>query len=249
MNFPDTKLPADPKIRLNRFLAMSGLGARRSCERFIRSGRIRVNGAAVSDLGTRVDPEKDKIELDGKPVLLQDKPCHLILNKPEGYVVSRNPQGGRSVFDLLTGLPRNLNPAGRLDADSRGLLFLSTDGELLNRLSHPRFHVSKIYIVRTRTPLSAQALSTFRNGITLDDGPTQPAQIESADGSPCTYRIILTEGRNRQIRRMMEALNSPVTTLTRVAFGPLRLGRLKAGNWRHLTRNEMWKLKRNMNLK
>ena len=240
---------SENKIRINRFLAKCGLGARRNCEKFITQGRVTVNGTVVTALSFQVDTEMDKVEVDGKAVAPLEKEFNIILNKPKGYVVSREAQGGKSVFELLKGFPKNLQYAGRLDADSEGLLFLSTNGDIIQALTHPRYKVSKIYLVTTDRPLSESALAAFRKGVGLDDGPTQPAQIDPIRPMPPGYRIILHEGRNRQIRRMMDALGYRVYRLTRVAFGLLTLGSLKRGDFRSLSENELWKLKRNLKIK
>ena len=236
-------------IRINRFLAKCGLGSRRACEKYINSGRVTVNGVIVTALSFQVNPDKDNVLIDGQPASILEKEHNIILNKPKGYIVSREAQGGKSVFDLLKGFPKNLQYAGRLDADSEGLLFLSTNGEIILRLTHPRYKTSKIYLVTTDRLLTEEALSHFRKGVALDDGTTQPAQIDLIRDAPPGYRIILHEGRNRQIRRMMEALGYKVFRLTRVAFGLLNLGNLKRGDFRPLTDNELWKLKRNLKIK
>lgn len=236
-------------LRINSFLSKCGLGSRRSCERFIRNQRVKVNGVLIDSLAHQVNPSQDTVTVDDAPVNIPDKEHHLILNKPAGYIVSRDAQGGRSVFELLKGFPQNLQYAGRLDAESEGLLFFSTNGEIILRLTHPRYKTGKIYLVTTDQVLSEKALDLFRKGVTLEDGITQPAQIDALPASTREYRIILHEGRNRQIRRMMDVLGYKVRKLKRITFGPLNLGHLKCGHFRPLTENELWKLKRNLKLK
>jgi pseudouridine synthase len=228
---------------------MCGLGSRRSCERYVRGRKVSVNDVTVTDLSFKIDPDLDTVALDGKPVRPAEKEFYLLLNKPRGYVVSRDAQGGKSVFQLLKGFPKNLQYAGRLDADSEGLLFLTTNGEMIQRLTHPSHQASKIYLATLDRKLEEKDMAAFRNGLPLEEGPTLPAQIDLIREIPPGYRVILREGRNRQIRRMMEALGRRVCRLTRVAFGPLNLGKLKSGDYRPLTKNEIWKLKRNLRLK
>ena len=241
--------PLDNSVRINRYLSMSGLGSRRSCEKYIRGRKVSVNNSIITDLSFKIDPDKDAVLLDGKPIRPLEKEVYLLLNKPKGYVVSRDAQGGRSVFELLKGFPKNLQYAGRLDSDSEGLLFLTTNGEMIQRLTHPSHKESKIYLVTVDSLLTLEALAAFRRGLQLEEGVTQPAQIDLLHDKPPAYRIILREGRNRQVRRMMEKLGHRVFRLTRVAFGPLNLGKLKSGDYRQLTKNEVWKLKRNLKMR
>lgn len=235
-------------VRINRFLSSCGLGSRRECEKYVLGGRVSKNGRTIVSLSEKIDIETDKVSLNGKPIQPVEKQWYIMLNKPAGYVVSREGQNQKSVFDLLPGLPKNLAYAGRLDTDSEGLLFLTTNGDLINRLAHPRYGISKVYLVTTDRLLSEAEMRRFRQGLPLEEGMTSPAQIDCIDRERRRYRIILTEGRNRQIRRMMECLFARVKDLTRVAFGLLTLGNLKQGAWRHLTRNELWKLKRDLGI-
>jgi len=240
----------DSKIRLNRFLSSCGLGARRSCEKIILAGRVAVNGNTTHDLATRVDPEQDVVFVDDKQVEPIQEEVTLLFNKPRGYVVSREDEGEhKNIFQILKGFPRNLNYAGRLDAFSEGLLLLSTNGELINRLTHPRYKVTKVYLVTTERRLTPAELTQFRTGIELEEGVTLEAHIDALDPVKPEYRIILSEGRNRQIRRMLESLGTHAKTIRRVAYGPLLLGNLKPGDYRSITSNEWFKLKRNLKLK
>jgi pseudouridine synthase len=239
----DTRL-----IRINRFLSMCGLGSRRSCEKYVVQGKVKINGKAVTSLAQKVDPEKDRINVKGNILKPREKHVHLILNKPRGYVVSRKRYNKKNVFDLIRGFPKDLTYAGRLDIESEGLLFLSTHKDIVERLTHPKHKVSKIYIVGTDRELTGRQLVSFRKGIPLEDGMTRPAQIDSIKQKPPLYRIILTEGRKRQIREMMTYLGVSVETLVRVALGPLKLGNLHSGTFRHLTDNELGKLKRDLGI-
>ncbi|MFH0919982.1 MAG: pseudouridine synthase [Fibrobacterota bacterium] len=238
----------DRLLRINRFLSQCGLGSRRECEGLVRHGVVTLNGTVVKDLATRVNPEKDTVLVRGTPVRLLDTQIYILLNKPTGVVVSRKGYSEKTVFDLLPGFPANLSYAGRLDADSEGLLLLTTNGELINRLAHPRYEMSKVYLVTLDRPLTKESIEKFRRGVALEDGTTLPAQIDRISPTAPDYRIILREGRNRQIRRMAEALGVRVVRLTRVAFGPFTLGNLKSGAFRHLSKNETGKLKRNLKL-
>lgn len=239
----------ETKVRINRFLSSCGLGSRRECERYVVNGRVTLNGKPVLSLSEKVDPEKDTVLLNDKQIRPIEKQLYLLLNKPLGYVVSRDGQALKSVFELLPGLPRNLAYAGRLDADSEGLLFLTTDGEVINRLAHPRYEECKVYLALLDRDLSVEQLGRFRQGLGLEDRMTRPAQIDKVLGEvPHLYRVMLKEGRNRQIRRMIGLIGAQVRGLRRVAFGGLTLGNLKSGAWRHLSANEVWKLKRDLKL-
>ncbi|OGJ90867.1 MAG: hypothetical protein A2268_09495 [Candidatus Raymondbacteria bacterium RifOxyA12_full_50_37] len=236
------------EVRLNRFLASCGLGARRQCERFIVHGLVQINGQTVTELATKVDPETDSVTLRGKDLKPITSSIHLILNKPAGYVVSCKGFGEKTVFDLLKGMPATLRYAGRLDKESEGLLFFSTNGELVNMLTHPRYNMGKIYLVTLDRTLNRKELDIFRKGVPLDDELTMPAQIDPLSDTQQCYRVIIHEGKNRQIRRMMQYIGSQVLRLQRVAFGPLHLGNLPTGAFRKLNKNEIYKLKRNLNL-
>ncbi|OGS33925.1 MAG: hypothetical protein A2293_02480 [Elusimicrobia bacterium RIFOXYB2_FULL_49_7] len=238
----------DSLLRINRYLALCGLGSRRECESIVLEGRVAVNGTQVETLSFKVDREKDSVSVNGTKVKPSEEHLYIMLNKPPGYVVSRDGEGLKSVYELLTGQPKNLAYAGRLDTASEGLLLFSTNGEFINRLTHPRYGFSKIYLVTVDSPLSEAARQTFRRGIRLEEGMTLPAQIEAIAPGGTQYRIILHEGKNRQIRRMMEALGVKVLRIRRVAYGNLTLGNLKSGLFRHLTENELRKLKRDLKL-
>jgi 23S rRNA pseudouridine2605 synthase len=232
----DGDLPGDDRQRLQKVLARVGLGSRRACEELIADGRVVVNGEKAI-LGQRVDPTVDRVELDG--VLLPVLPglVHYVLNKPVGVVTTADdPHGRRTVVGLVPDEPR-VFPVGRLDADSEGLLILTNDGDLAQRLTHPSFGVEKEYLAEVEGVPSAGALRTLRQGVELDDGMTAPATVGVV--GPGVLRIVIHEGRNRQIRRMTEAVGHPVRRLVRTRIGPLSEQGLGPGEWRPLTLSEV----------
>jgi 23S rRNA pseudouridine2605 synthase len=233
--------PAEPAgERLQKVLAALGWGSRRACEELIAAGRVTVNGAPAV-LGRRVDPERDLIEVDGAPVGARPGLVHYLLNKPAGVVsTAKDPQGRRTVVDLVPAEPR-VFPVGRLDADTEGLLLLTNDGELANRVAHPRHGVAKEYLTTVSGgAVSPAAIRRLREGVELEDGPTAPAKVSQPE--PGVLRITIHEGRNRQVRRMCEAVGHPVTRLVRTRIGPLRDHRLAPGTWRLLTQDEVRQL-------
>lgn len=234
-------------LRLNRFLAQAGVGSRRRCDDLIRTGRIRVNGLPTSELGTKVDPSRDEVELDGARVAAPAEQWTLALNKPvDVLVAARDGRGRRTVMDLLDGAPGRVFPVGRLDYRSEGLLLLTSDGELGFRLTHPRFKVDKCYHVDVASAVPREALEALRRGVVLDDGPTLPARVRvlrSSPDQPHTLEIELREGRKRQVRRMLALFGLDVTRLTRVRFGPIELGQLPPGGWRMLSEAEVLSLR------
>jgi 23S rRNA pseudouridine2605 synthase len=218
-----------PGERLQKILAQAGLGSRRAAEALIAAGRVRVNGH-VATLGTRADPETDTIEVDGAVVGVRQGLAHYLLNKPPGVVTTASdPQGRPTVVDLVPAEPR-VYPVGRLDADSEGLLLLTNDGDLAHRLTHPRFGVEKEYLAEVEGTPSRGALRLLRQGVDLDDGRTAPAKVSLVGER--TLRIAIHEGRNRQVRRMAEAVGHPVRRLVRVRIGPLSDRRLAPCEWR-----------------
>jgi len=227
--------------RLQKVLAQAGLGSRRACEELIAAGRVTVNGD-VATLGTRADPDLDAIEVDGARIGVRQGLVHYVLNKPAGVVTTASdPQGRPTVVGLVPAEPR-VYPVGRLDADTEGLLVLTNDGELANRLTHPSFGVDKEYLADVTGTPSRGALRRLREGVDLDDGPTAPARVSLVGDH--TVRITIHEGRNRQVRRMCEAVGHPVRRLVRVRIGPLADRRLPPGEWRPLTQAEVRALER-----
>jgi 23S rRNA pseudouridine2605 synthase len=228
--------------RLQKVLASRGWGSRRVAEELISAGRVTVNGE-VAVLGRRVDPERDLIEIDGAPVGAKADLVYYLLNKPAGMVTTaRDTHGRPTVLDPFPATPR-VFPVGRLDADTEGLLLVMNDGELANRIAHPSSGVDKEYLATVEAPAAgvpAGAIRTLREGVRLDDGVTRPADV--AQPHPGVLRITIHEGRNRQVRRMCEAVGHPVTRLVRTRIGPIADRRLQPGQWRTLTPDEVRKL-------
>ena len=230
MTAPDNDHPEGE--RLQKLMARAGVGSRRACEDLIVQGRVTVNGQRA-ELGRRIDPESDEVEVDGALLVLGGTLVHYLLNKPRGVVsTAADPQGRRTVVHLVPDRPR-VFPVGRLDTDTEGLLILTNDGPLTYRLTHPRFGVEKEYVAEVEGRPEPGDVRRLRRGVELDDGLTAPARV--ALMSPSTLRITIHEGRNRQIRRMCEAIGHPVRRLVRIRIGPITDRRLAVGTWRELT--------------
>jgi 23S rRNA pseudouridine2605 synthase len=222
--------------RLQKVRARAGFGSRRVCEQLIGEGRVTVNGL-IATLGQRVETDTDRVEVDGVPVSIREGLVYYLLNKPRGVVTTASdPHGRRTVVDLVPLEPRVFS-VGRLDLDSEGLLLLTNDGELAHRLTHPRFGVEKEYLVEIEGSPSPAALRRLREGVVLDDGMTAPAKVGKVDAT--ALRMTIHEGRNRQIRRMCDAVGHPVLRLVRTRIGPLTDRKLKPGEWRPLSRDEV----------
>ena len=237
--------PADGLERLQKTLARAGLGSRRSAEELIREGRVRV-GRRQARLGDRVDPTADRITVDGVPVPAHPELRYFALNKPPGVTSTmRDPHAARSLAEYLPDGPR-VFPVGRLDRDSEGLVLLTNDGELANRLQHPRYGVEKEYLVEVDGSVSRGAIRLLTNGIELDDGVARAIRAEQVQrGTERTaVAVVMGEGRKREIRRMMEALGHRVRRLVRVRVGPVRMGSLRPGRLRPLTSEEVGQLYR-----
>lgn len=231
--------------RLHKYLARAGKASRRRAEEMIRAGRVRMNGNTVTEMGCQIDPEKDVITLDGQRVLLTEKPVYILLNKPPQVVTTLDdPQGRRKVSDLLHGINERVYPVGRLDYDTEGLLVLTNDGDLAYRLTHPKHKVDKVYVAVVKGDMSDKAIDTLRSGVVLEDGKTMPAKVRRlAGGSQTKLELTIHEGKNRQVRRMCEAVGHPVLALKRIGFGPLELGSIESGSYRHLSRQELRNLR------
>jgi 23S rRNA pseudouridine2605 synthase/23S rRNA pseudouridine2604 synthase len=222
-------------IRLQKFLSMAGVCSRRHGEKYITDGLVRVNGKVVTKLGTKVDSEKDRVEIKGKPAVIKQDLVYIALNKPKGYVTSCRQPGDKIVLDLLD-ISRRVYPVGRLDKDSTGLLLLTNDGGLHHRLSHPSFDHEKEYEVTVANPITDKSLLNMEQGMPIIGTKTRPAETKRI--SPKRFRIVLKEGKNRQIRRMAGKTGNHVTRLKRIRAANIRLGRLAIGNWRYLTEKE-----------
>jgi 23S rRNA pseudouridine2605 synthase len=223
--------------RLQKVLAVRGFGSRRVCEELIAAGRVRVNGD-VAVLGRRVDTEQDRVEVDGVPIGVRPDLVYYLVNKPAGTVTTANDTHGRpTVVDLVPAEPR-VFPVGRLDMETEGLLLLTNDGELANRIAHPSHGMDKEYLVEVAGGAVSQgALKRLRDGVQLDDGMTAPAKVSQP--TPGVLRLTIHEGRNRQVRRMCDAVGHPVHRLVRVRIGPLRDPALAPGKCRHLDEHEL----------
>jgi 23S rRNA pseudouridine2605 synthase len=230
-------------VRLAKYLAHAGVASRRAAERLIAAGRVRVDGEVIRDPARDVD-DSSEITADGEPV--RPEPLeYYVVNKPVGVVSTAREPGGRDKVTDLVDSNARLYPVGRLDADSSGLILLTNDGELANRLMHPRYEVDKRYRVRVRGTPSSATLAALRAGVPLEDGRTAPARVEPIDssGRETLLEITIHEGRKRIVRRMLEAVGHRVIALERIGFGPLELGRLRAGASRRLRPHELEKLR------
>jgi pseudouridine synthase len=235
-------------VRLNKLIARAGVCSRREADRLIEEGRVAVNGRVVQELGAKVDDEKDRVVVDGRPVKpAAPHPVYVLLNKPEGYVVTaKDPLGRKTVMDLVRLPGVRLFPVGRLDAATRGALLLTNDGELALKLSHPRYGVRKVYDVRVKGVPGEKELELLRKGVFLEGRRTAPARIAVARAGRASARLLveLHEGRKREVRKMFEALSFPVQSLVRTEFAGLTLAGLKPGGWRFLKPWETARLKK-----
>ena len=243
---PDGRGEADGQegIRLQKVLAAAGVGSRRHNEELIDAGRVRVDGKVVREQGRRVDPETAVIEVDGERVVTRTGLVHLALNKPRGVVSTMaDPEGRPTISDLLTefGASPGLFHVGRLDVESEGLLLVTNNGELAHRLTHPSYQVPKTYQVQINGPLRRETMRRLHTGVELSDGPVRvdKARIIDQAGSQILLEVVLHEGRNRVVRRLMDELGHPVVRLLRTEFGAVHLGNLRSGRVRHLTRHEV----------
>lgn len=227
--------------RLQKYMAECGVASRRKCEEIILSGRVRVNNVIVTDMGFKVDREKDIIYLDGQLLKLEEKKVYIALNKPIGYLSTvKDDRGRKTLLDLVKAEER-IYPIGRLDYDTSGLIILTNDGEIYNKVIHPRQIVKKKYIAVIQGVPRESEIEKFHSGIDIGGYITAPAQfrILKKEKNNCEVEIIIHEGKNRQIRRMCEAINHPVISLKRVAIGNINLHNLKLGSWRYLTDKEL----------
>ncbi|MCX2726431.1 pseudouridine synthase [Thermomicrobium sp. 4228-Ro] len=235
--------------RLQRVLAAYGIASRRKAEQLILAGRVTVDGVVVRELGTKVDPERQEIRVDGEPV--RPEPLrYIMLHKPVGYITTTvDEYGRRTVLDLVQ-VPERVVPVGRLDRDSSGLLLLTNDGDLIYRITHPRYELEKEYEVLVDGFPPPEVEEALRRGVPVDGRPVQIRRLEAIRTEPegTVYRVVIHEGRNRIIRRVFERVGYPVLRLHRVRVGPLRLGNLPPGQWRDLTPEELAALRRAVGL-
>lgn len=232
-------------MRLNKYLADCGVNSRRNCDEIIAQGRVKVNGKTITRLGVDVDPENDSVSLDGRRLRQKRRDVYVMLHKPKGVVcTAKDDKGRKTVLDLVD-VKARLFPVGRLDYDTEGLLLLTTDGQLAQTLTHPSHHIPKTYVARIFGELSEEEEKSLEKGVLLDGALTQPASVKVVEKDDRTSRIEITifEGRNRQVRRMLESVGKDVEFLKRVSVGELRLGGLSRGKYRFLTEKEINYLK------
>lgn len=235
----------DEGVRLQKVLAAAGIGSRRACEELIADGRVTVDGQRVTEQGLRVDPATAVIHVNGQRVPTAPGLVVLVVNKPRGMITTMSDEHGRScVGDLVADRPERLFHVGRLDADTEGLLVLTNDGELANRLAHPSHGVDKTYLATVSGPVSSAVLRQLRTGVELEDGPVvcQSARIVQQAGDRVMLEVVIHEGRNRIVRRMLEAVGHPVVDLVRTRFGPLHLGGLRPGHLHAVEGEELRRL-------
>jgi 23S rRNA pseudouridine2605 synthase len=238
-----------PLKTLERVFSKRGLGSRTDARSWIAAGRVRVNGTIVKNADHWVDLDRDRITLDGKPLQNAAK-LYILLYKPKGYVTSYgDPEGRPTVYDLIRDAGAWLSPVGRLDLDTSGLLIMTNDTAFAERVTNPDHKVAKTYQLKASTPISDEQMEQLRRGVTLSDGPTRPAGVRRVRDSPkySFLELTIAEGRNRQVRRMLEAVGSKVLKLVRTGIGPVRIGELPIGNWRPLTAEEIAALGRRAN--
>ena len=232
----------DNKIRLQKYLSQCGVSSRRKAEQLIADGKVRVNGRCV-EVGTKIDPKRDVVTIDKQRIRPSKVRCYIMLHKPRGFVTTLKDELGRKSVDMLiSDVGERVYPVGRLDKDSEGLLLFTNDGEFANYMAHPRCHIPKTYRVTVRPPMSDEQLNTLITGVTLDDGyKTMPAEVTIAlnEQNRIVLLITISEGKNRQIRRMCEAVGLELIRLKRISIGQLRLGMLPQGKWRELTEMEI----------
>ena len=234
-------------IRLQKYLALCGVASRRTAEKMIADGRVRVNDRLITEMGVQVDEELDRVTVDGKQVSPEKQKYYLVYHKPVGEVTTvSDPEGRATVMDRFVGFPARIYPVGRLDYDTEGLLLLTNDGEMMNHLLHPSREVVKTYWVKVSRQVTDEELMRLRRGVMIDDRLTSPARVKliREETFATVLLISIHEGRNRQVRKMVEAIGHQVVALRRIGFGPILLGDLPAGRWRALTEEEIAQLKK-----
>ncbi len=235
---------ADNMVRLQKYLSDCGVASRRKSEELIEQGKVRVNGK-VASIGEKIDPKHDTVTVSGKKIVRQKTHTYIMLHKPRGFITTMSDEMDRKcVAQLIQDVPARVYPVGRLDRDSEGLLLFTNDGAFANAMTHPSKHVPKTYRVTVRPSITQEQLTALTQGVIIDDGVTAPAEVRviTKEENRVVLEIILYEGRNRQIRKMCEALGLEVARLRRTAIGSVKLGMLKQGDWRELTEEEVRKL-------
>jgi len=233
-------------MRLQKFLALGGVASRRGAETLIAAGKVQVNGVTITEMGYLIDPETDLVTYEGRPVKTEDQLVYVLLNKPVGYVTTVQDQFNRSKVTDLVQVPQRIFPVGRLDYHTAGLLLLTNDGDLTYRLTHPKFKVEKVYQALIQGTPDEASLGAFRRGLKIEDYVTAPAKIQllKRGGGNTLAVITIHEGRNRQVRKMCDAIGHPVIALERIQMGKLNLNGVKRGEWRYLTPQELEYLKK-----
>lgn len=236
-------------VRLNRFIAMAGIASRRKAEELILNGSVTINKEVVTDLSTKVSPSTDRVAINGRSISIEEKLVYLVLNKPKDYITTaRDEKNRKTVYDLVRTRER-IFPVGRLDRNTTGVLLFTNDGELAHRLMHPSHQVDKSYHVEVTTGVELKDLEKLKKGVHIEDGKTAPARISSIPGTKNRNLIItIHEGRNRQVRRMLESLGYEVKRLDRVEYAGLTSEGLRRGRWRYLSRPEVQMLKKTVGL-
>lgn len=232
--------------RIQKVIAQAGIASRREAERMILGGRVTVNGKVVDELGRKADPDKDHIKVDGRLITRPESKAYVILYKPRGYVTTTSdPEGRPTIMELLEKVKGRVFPVGRLDYDTEGLILCTNDGDLAHRLQHPRHEVPKTYFAKVEGVPTPDEIARLRKGVKLEDGMTAPAKVKLIRKAEANswLEIIIHEGRNRQVKRMCETIGHPVIKLKREGFAFLTLGNLRPGEFRHLTAEEIKKLK------
>nr|WP_300095107.1 pseudouridine synthase [Sedimentibacter sp.] len=227
--------------RLQKYIARCGVSSRRKAEELILNGCVKVNGAVVTELGTKINPEKDFVTVDNKKISETKNLVYIKLYKPEGYVTTVKDQFGRkTVLDLIN-INERIYPIGRLDYNTSGLLLLTNDGDLANKLMHPKYHIYKTYVAEVEGRISEEAIMKLKSGVKIEDYKTAPARVNliSVSGNSSVVQVSIYEGKNRQVRKMLDAVGHSVRSLKRISFGKINLDDLKPGSWVHLNEEEI----------
>ncbi len=233
------------ELRLQKFIADAGVASRRGAEELIAAGKVKVNGVTVRTQGVKIDPDSDEVQVNGKTLSLTGKKFYIMLNKPAGYITTTEDERGRpTVMDLVKDVHGRIYPVGRLDADTQGLLLMTNDGDFANEIIHPSNNHKKTYIAEVKGLPTLTTIKQLAKGVDLGDFKTRPCTAELLSGTErtSTVKIIIGEGKKRQVRRMLESVGHPVTALKRVAIDDIMLGNLPRGKWRHLKKEEIMRL-------
>ena len=229
-------------MRLNKFMSSCGVASRRRCDELISEGRVRVNAVVVKKMGIKINPETDIVAVDGRPIRLKGDLVYYMMNKPVGYITSvKDPQGRKTVMELLPAINKRVYPVGRLDYNTSGLLLFTNDGEITQKLMHPSFEFGKTYMVVIKGDITEQELQKLRDGVDIGDFVTSKAEVKKISNlnNQSSIQITIHEGKNRQVRRMFKAINKSIVELSRIALGKLTLKGLKVGEVRELSEEEI----------